>query len=158
MNNRLACVTWLLFVFAQQPVSALAEENMKFSGRLVGPPACSFNEGTVLEVDFGEMVTSKIDGKNYKKEVDYALTCSNASKVSLRFCCGAAGFEGAIYVGVPDFGLKAYADDKALNIGDSYSFTYPNNPKLSFIPVKKQGATLKGGGFSAGTTLQIAFP
>lgn len=158
MTNRTVLLPLMLFAIVQQPASAWAEDNMKFSGRLIGPPSCSFNNDKVLEVDFGEMVTSKIDGKNYKKEVDYTLTCNNASKVSLRFCCGAAGFEGAIYVGVPDFGLKTYADDKALNIGDSYSFTYPNNPKLSFIPVKKQGATLKGGGFSAGTTLQIAFP
>ncbi|CAN7539314.1 fimbrial protein [Aquipseudomonas alcaligenes] len=158
MTNRTVLLTLMLFIFAQQPASAWAEDNMKFSGRLIGPPSCSFNNDKVLEVDFGEILTSKIDGKNYRKDVDYTLTCTNASKVNMRFCCGSAGFDGAIDVRVVGFGIKVYANDKALKIGDTYSYTYPNNPKLSFVPVKKEGATLKGGDFSAGTTLQISFP
>lgn len=128
---------------------------------VIAPPPCTINGDQVIDVDFGnEVVTSRVDGVNYLKTVDYSLDCqggnSNAMKLQIKGIVTTFD-RSALQTNVKDFGIALRANGQALVINDWVKFTYPAKPLLQAVPVKKTGVTLPGGDFSAGATLMVDY-
>lgn len=128
---------------------------------VIAPPPCTINNDQTIDVNFGSsVVTNRVNGVNYLQAVDYTLECkdntSNAMKLQIQGSPTAFD-SNALQTNVSDFGIALRANSKPLKINNWVNFNYPDKPLLEAVPVKRAGATLAGGDFSAGATLMVAY-
>ena len=138
----------------------MAQVSVSIRGVILAPPPCVINAGSTLNVPFGDdLMTTRIDGVNYRRSVPYTLTCgpqpSNTMKITLQGT--GAGF-GSAYLGTSksDLGIKLLLNGAAWPLNNAVNFTYPTLPVIEAVPVKNPGSTLTGGAFSASATLVVA--
>ena len=138
----------------------MAQVSVSIRGVILAPPPCVINAGSTLNVPFGDdLMTTRIDGVNYRRGVPYTLTCgpqpSNNMKITLQGT--GAGF-GSAYLGTSksDLGIKLLLNGAAWPLNNAVNFTYPTLPVIEAVPVKNPGSTLTGGAFSASATLVVA--
>jgi len=128
-------------------------------GILLEAPPCVINNNQPIDVNFGDNLNiSKIDGSNFIKTVDYSLTCNGNSSndMTLSIEGNATDFDAAaLQTNMGDLGVELQHDGSKVNIGEAMSFTYPTLPVLQAVPVKRTGATLAPGEFSAGATMVV---
>lgn len=127
---------------------------------VVAPPPCVINDDRPIEVEFGDVMTTRVDGDNYKMPVNYMLSCpgapSNAMKLQVKGT-GAAFDSTVLQTNKTGLGIELRQGDSKLAVNGWLNFTYPNKPELWAVPVKQRGATLTGGEFSAGATMEVAY-
>ena len=138
----------------------MAQVSVSIRGVILAPPPCVIDAGSTLNVPFGDdLMTTRIDGVNYRRSVPYTLTCgpqpSNNMKITLQGT--GAGF-GSAYLGTSksDLGIKLLLNGAAWPLNNAVNFTYPTLPVIEAVPVKNPGSTLTGGAFSASATLVVA--
>ncbi len=148
-----------LLVLPQSPL--LAEENMHLYGTLVEPPACVINADQPIDVDFGkEVMTTRVDGSNYRQPVKYSLECADGVPTALKMQIqgGAAGFDSAaLQTNMGDLGIAVLSNGERFPLNTWVNMTYPNTPQLQAVPIKRSGSTLSGGDFSAGATMMVDY-
>lgn len=150
-------------------ISAVAEAKtvmpdiyIPITGTIIVSAPCKINDDRTLEVDFGnDVMTTRVDGNNYRRAIAYNLDCSTASSNALRMQIQgtAAAFDGKVLGTAErsDLGIALSANGRALPINTWLKFRLPSQPALSAVPVKRPGATLSGGAFSAGATLLVEY-
>jgi len=139
-----------------------AADNMRFSGTLIEPPACSINDGGTVDVDFGDRVgVKKVDGNNYLQPVNYQITCGPGAgswAMTLEVVGGAADYDAAA--------VKSNADNLAIRLlqnGAPFRLNTPlaiklnAPPQLEAVPVKRPGSELSEGAFEATATLRAVY-
>lgn len=140
---------------------AFASNRVNFSGSVLEEPPCIFNEGAPVVVDFGTaVITTRIDGVNYSKEVAYSLVCTSPPSNTLRLQVKgtASSFDSnKLATDKPDLAISITADNKDLPVNHWLNFTNPARPLLKVVPVKKTDAVLKGGMFSATGTIMVDY-
>ncbi|AJI94605.1 fimbrial family protein [Yersinia ruckeri] len=133
--------------------------NMYFYGTLIEPPPCNINGDKPINVDFGDsVVTTKIDGVNYKRPVDYTLNCENSqnSILKMQIKGNVSAFDSTILLtSVPNLGIQIFSDGVKLSVNEWDIFAHKLPPVLEAVPVKNKDTTLKGGKFDATATLLI---
>lgn len=138
-----------------------AETSLTIRAVIIAPPPCVINGGTTLDVPFGnDLLTSRVDGVNYRRNVPYTVTCnsplSNALKLELKGT--AAGFDNRVLsTRKPDLGVKLFVNGGDWPLNTAVNFTYPNFPTVQAVPVKRAGSTLTGGAFDATATLVVDY-
>lgn len=149
---------------ATLPLMVGAATTVTVKVTVVAPPPCIINGDRVIEVDFGEVIASRISsglgGAEYMRTVDYSLECrgstSNAMKMTIQG--NPTAFDGAaLQTNVPDLGIQMLINGKRQGLGVWSNFTYPDKPNLQAVPVKRGGADLSGGEFSAGATMMVDY-
>ncbi|WP_162302916.1 fimbrial protein [Serratia sp. P2ACOL2] len=138
---------------------------MRFYGTLIAPLPCIINGGQVIEVNFGDdLVTSRIDGRNYRKDIEYTLDCRNAgaNTVQMQIQGTGASFDGKVLATLErtDLGIALKTDDgpsNFLNINTWLKIQFGTTPRLGAVPVKAEGSQLQPGSFSAGATMLIEY-
>ncbi|WP_257017577.1 fimbrial protein [Serratia fonticola] len=154
------CLAGVLFsaLLTSVPVSAMP---VNIRGTVILPPPCTINNNQTIWVDFGdEVMTTRIDGVNYKQTIAYSLSCDiqKSNDLKMRIQGGTAGFgTGLLGTNKGDLGIALYYGTQRLNINTWFNYTYPNQPVLYAVPVKRSGATLTGGEFTASATLLIDY-
>ncbi|WP_193161054.1 fimbrial protein [Serratia ureilytica] len=127
---------------------------------VVAPPPCVINDDRPIEVEFGDVMTTRVDGDNYKMPVNYTLSCtgsaSNAIKLQVKGA-GAAFDATVLQTNQTGLGIELRQGGSKLAVNSWLNFTYPNKPELWVVPVKQTGATLTGGEFSAGATMAVDY-
>lgn len=127
---------------------------------VVAPPPCVINDDRPIDVEFGDVMTTRVDGDNYKMPVNYTLSCTggttNAMKLQVKGT-GAAFDATVLQTNQSGLGIELRQGDSKLAVNDWLNFTYPNTPELWAVPVKQSGATLAGGEFSAGATMAVDY-
>ena len=121
---------------------------------------CSGNGGGLIEVKFGDVMTTRVDGNNYRVPVNYTLSCPggvpNAMKLQVKG--NGASFDGTVLqTDARGLGIKLLQGSNKLPINTWLNFTYPNPPQLWAVPVKQPGVTLAGGQFQAVATLTVDY-
>lgn len=127
---------------------------------VVAPPPCVINDDRPIEVDFGDVLTTRVDGNNYRLPIDYTLTCTDASSNAMKLQIrgnGAAFNPAVLQTDQPALGIALQKDGSMLAVNDWLKFTYPDKPQLYAVPVKQAGAILKVGGFSAAATFTVDY-
>ncbi|WP_261154408.1 fimbrial protein [Serratia ficaria] len=149
-----SALTLLAVLFIGQPARA-ATVDITVKGVVIAQPKCEINGGKDIEVSFGELNIADIDGVNYgKRKIPYQVVCNGDTS-------GVNGFMKVKLQGNgPDFGdglLRTDNNDLAikllfqntqqLKLNEWLNFYYPILPELHAVPIKRSGATLRGGTF-----------
>jgi len=138
-----------------------AATTINISGTIMAPPPCVINGDKTIQVDFGQnVVISRIDGSNYLKTIDYTLECKSQSKNAMKMMIEGtgAGFDSGVLQTVKtDLGIALKQNGQPLRLNQWFNFTYPMQPVLQAVPVKKNGANLPTGNFFAGATLKVDY-
>lgn len=133
---------------------------ISISGTITSKPQCVVNNNQTLRVEFGDdLVTTKVNGSNYLRTIDYTLECKNNSRnaMKMKVVGAAAAFNSsAIQSSKGNLAIALRANGVPLIIGSWLNFTYPNKPVFQAVPVKGSGA-LTVGFFSAGATLMVDY-
>ncbi|HEJ7239682.1 fimbrial protein [Serratia marcescens] len=146
------------------PVQAKdGEADMTFHGTLIEPPPCTINDGNQVEVDFDDKVgINKVDGENYRKQLNYQITCDNAVggnwALTLSLSGSAAGFDSdALLTDKAGLGIRVYQNDKPFTPNSVLKINLANPPRLEAVPIKQAGAKLTEGAFEAWATLRADY-
>lgn len=127
---------------------------------VVSPP-CEVNNNNLIEVNFGnDVMTTRVDGEYKKMPIVYSVQCQGeaAGAARIRIEGDSAVFDaGVLNTNKTDFGIELLNDGKRLPINSWLNFSYPSLPKLEAVPVKRSGARLSGGAFSAGATMKVEY-
>lgn len=127
---------------------------------VVAPPPCIINDNKPIEVDFGDIMTTRVNGENYKMPVDYSWSCSGmiSNEIKLRFDGVGASFDKSVLrTNTTGLGISLLVDGNKLPLNSWRTFTYPRKPEVFAIPVKQSGVSLKGGAFTASATMSIDY-
>ncbi len=133
------------------------------TGTLVDAPQCTVNNGGSINVSFGDdLITTHVDGVNYKKQIDYTLSCSSLSSTALTMTLKGttASFNSSLlYTSKSGLGIRLYNGSSALIPGSAIKFTYGSSsqPVLYAVPVAQNAATLTTGSFTGTATMVIAY-
>ncbi|QXX97750.1 fimbrial protein [Serratia marcescens] len=152
----------LVALLAAAPLMALASNMATVTVKVtvVKPPPCTINDDRPIEVDFGDVMTTRVDGNNYKMPVNYALSCPDAwsNAMKLQVNGNGASFDGTVLqTNKTGLGIELRQGDNKLAVNSWLNFTYPQKPELWAVPVKQSGTTLTGGEFTAGATMKVAY-
>lgn len=127
---------------------------------IIAPP-CEINGNGLIEVPFGEdVMTTKVDGNYKKRQVPYSLECKEGSPKMMKMWVGGTGavFDSRVLsTNRTDLGIALLSGGNPLPINSWVNFTYPNYPRLEAVPVKRSGAKLTAGPFSAGATMKVEY-
>lgn len=142
-------------------VSNHAATTINITGTVIAPLSCVINDNQTITVDFGnDLVTTRVDGSNYMKTVDYTLVCKNntSNAIKMKIEGSATSFNNsALQTEQADLGIELHAGGQPLPINSWLNFTYPNKPLLEAVPVKRTGGALEAGAFSAAATLMVDY-
>lgn len=142
-------------------LGAQAETNLTIRAVIIAPPPCVINSGSTLDVPFGnDLLTSRVDGVNYRRGVPYTVTCSSpfSNALTLQLRGTGAAFDSRVLVTrKPDLGVKLFINGADWPLNTVVNFTYPNVPVVQAVPVKRPGSTLTGGAFDAAATLVVDY-
>lgn len=139
------------------------EVDMTFHGTLIEPPPCTINDGNRVDVDFGERVgINKVDGVNYRQQLNYQITCDKAVggswALTLSLSGSAAGFDSdALQTDKTDLGIRVYQNDKPFTPNSTVKINLDSPPRLEAVPIKQAGVTLTEGAFEAWATLRADY-
>lgn len=141
--------------------SVHADSNLTIRAVIVAPPPCVINGGSTLDVPFGnDLLTSRVDGVNYRRAVPYTVTCNSPANnaLTLELKGTAAAFDNRVLMtGKADLGVKLFANGADWPLNTVVKFTYPNFPAVQAVPVKRAGSKLTGGAFDAAATLVVDY-
>lgn len=129
-------------------------------GNVIAPPPCVINNGNTVLVDFGEVMSTRIDGVRYRQPVNYSAECSKmpANAMTLAITGNAAGFDSdALRTEISGLGVRLLYQGRQLALGEKVAFTYPAFPVLEAVPVRDVSAVLTGGDFAATATLELDY-
>ncbi|WP_332768597.1 fimbrial protein [Pseudomonas koreensis] len=153
-------VALVVFGTTVHPVMAASHSTINVIVILTAPP-CEINHNKLIEVNFGnDVLTTLVDGNYKKMPVPYTVQCPTGatSAMSIRIEGTGAAFDPDVLMSnITDFGIAISSNGTSLPINSSKNFTYPNWPQLEAAPVKRRGATLSGGVFSAGAVMKVEY-
>lgn len=151
------CMGVTLLIF---PILSEAVTNITVKVTMVAPPPCIINDNRPLEVEFGDVITSKVDGINYRMQVNYTLSCDAAASnaMQLEVHGNGASFDNTVLQTNKDgLGIKLMRGGEDLPVNTWVPFTYPNVPDMWVIPVKEAGVALTTGEFSAAASMRVSY-
>lgn len=158
--RKAACLLFGLLVTLPQIALGDGAAKVTLKVTVVAAPACIINDNKVIAVEFGDVVTSRVDGSNYLTLVNYTLSCTanspNAMKLQITGI-GASFDDTVLWTTKDGLGVKLLQGSKKLPINTWLNFTYPTPPVLLAVPVKQPGATLTGGEFGTGATMKVDY-
>ncbi len=155
-----ACLALAAWGSALPAMAKTATATVTVKVTVVAPP-CEINNNNLIEVNFGnDVMTTRVDGDYKKMPVTYSVQCKGGASNAVRMSIagnGAAFDAGVLKTGKTDFGIALLNNGGRMPINTWLDFTYPNLPKLEAVPVKRAGASLTGGPFSAGATMKVEY-
>ncbi|MBK5436007.1 fimbrial protein [Pseudomonas sp. TH32] len=158
--RRALCVVLVALGANVQPVMASSSSTINVTVILTAPP-CTVNNNSIVVVDFGSDVqTTLVDGSYKIMQVPYTLQCPAGAPRTMNIRIdgtGAAFDRNVLGTNISNFGIAILNGGTRLPINSSKDFTYPNLPQLYAVPVKRTGATLSGGVFSAVATMRVEY-
>ena len=163
MRQYIPTILILLLTAGTLPNTHAWDTSVNFHGTLVAPPSCDINGGAPIDVDFGNnVVTTQVDGTQYRQPLRWTLVCSNNPSNSMRLQLTGTGatFDGTVLAtNLTGLGIRLSegSANSPLNLNSWLNFTYPTLPVLTAVPVKDPSVTLSPGAFTAGATLVTEF-
>ncbi|HCR2983072.1 TPA: fimbrial protein [Serratia marcescens] len=127
---------------------------------VIMPLPCVINGDRPIEVEFNDVMTTRVDGKRYETPINYTFSCVGApsNMMKLQVQGNGAAFDNTVLsTSKAGLGIELRQKDNKLPINRWLNFTYPNKPELWAVPVKQGSITLTGGEFSAAATLKVAY-
>ncbi|HDG9775440.1 TPA: fimbrial protein [Raoultella planticola] len=149
-----------LLVMLPQIAVGVSTATITVKVAVVAPPPCVINGDQPIEVDFGEVLTTRVDGYNYMREVPYSVQCTGATSndMVLQIQGMGAGFGiNVLDTNKDNLGIALLNNGSPQRLNSDIKFTYPHLPVLKVVPIKSPNSTLKAGAFSAGATMKVGY-
>jgi len=149
------------FLCSVYPVYAGMGTDINFKGSLF-EPACEFNSGKVIDINFDKVGVKKIDGIRYARTVTVNLTCRSSLGKKLMLQIQGDSVNGSVNVlktNVSNLGIS-FRDNKGEPLILNRFFDSHSETAFTFIvvPVKMDaGISLPTGEFSAVATLVSSY-
>lgn len=132
---------------------------------IVAPPPCTINDNKPVVVSFDDVLTTRIDGNNYRRKIPYNLKCTEANllKNALKLQIEGTSINVGTAIGVlavpnvPDFGIRIQQGTTPLPLNSWLNFNYPNMPELYAVPVMKEGSSLTTGEFTSSSVMKVEY-
>ncbi|MBE3210331.1 fimbrial protein [Enterobacter cloacae complex sp. P32C] len=152
------------------PLMALASNSSTLTVKVtvVKQPPCIINDSRPIEVDFGEVLTTQVDGNNYLMPVNYTISCTGTEDkgMNIQVSGTPANFDSRVLQTTSaGLGIALKTDVGVggklfpIDINQWFSGYHPNNPwRFWAVPVKQNDVALRGGAFTAGATMRVAYP
>ncbi|CAI1175986.1 putative minor fimbrial subunit StfE [Serratia quinivorans] len=164
-NVLLIALVALLGTHTGRAATDLPIITVSITGTVLESAPCKINGGNTISVYFGEdLLTTRIDGVNYRKPVNYTLDCTNAGNRAIRMQIQglSASFDNKMLATAErrDLGiaLRLTARDAEWPINSWMQLdSSMTAPALQAVPVKALGSQLTAGRFSAGATLVVDY-
>lgn len=157
----LLAITFSVGLLINTSIGFAAPKDIRITVRyMIVAPTCTINDNNAMSVDFSDVLTQKIGGKNYIKQLGYSLKCtgSNSDMYTMTIQGSATSFNNsALKTNITDFGIALFANDNPLKINEPISFSQAKKPVLQAVPVKAGNARLKGGDFTATAVMKISY-
>lgn len=121
---------------------------------------CKVNDGKPIEIDFNDVMTTRIENENYKQKMDYTLVCDTKGNpnLSIKFIGDGADFDTRyLQTSVSNLGVLFKTTDTNIYMMKPFQFSYNSKPDLYAVLVKKSGAALSAGAFNATATMQVNY-
>lgn len=124
--------------------------------------ACTINNNQNVTVNLGDdILLDEIDGNNYKKILPLNVNCSDTSfqdVLKLTINGTGAGFDPDVLETTTNgLGIKLISSGRQIKIGEPISFSRSIIPDIYAIPIKKDGAKIQGGKFTAAANVKIEY-
>lgn len=152
---------WLGSILLLVSSLATAITTVTIKVTVVAPPPCVINGDRPIEVNFDEVVTTRVDGYNYIREVPYSVQCTGATSndmvMQIQGTTANFGSDNVLATNQPNLGIALLNSGNAQPLNSDFSFTYPNLPVLKAVPVGSPGSTLQAGAFSAAATMKVYY-
>ncbi|TFZ53468.1 fimbrial protein [Serratia proteamaculans] len=128
---------------------------------ILHPPPCKINDNRTITVDFGDdIMIPRIDGRYKKRPIEYLLDCtdrtSNALKMQIEGTLSGVD-DHSLLTSKNDLGVALSRNGEPLFLNTWFNFDPDNKPRLEAVLVKRSGARISGGVFSAGATLKVDY-
>ncbi|MFI8414885.1 fimbrial protein [Serratia sp. NPDC078593] len=123
-------------------------------------PTCTVNNNQVITVEFGEVVTTQVNGNHYRMPVHYTLDCKDApsNAMKLQIEGNGASFDSTLLqTNHPALGIQIQQGSTKRPINTWLNFTYPKVPELWAVPVKQSSGILIAGEFTAAATMKVDY-
>lgn len=154
----LTALPWL----AEAKVLDTATVNVSVTVR--GALPCVVNSSKPIQVFFGtDVMTTRVDGGNYRRNVDYNLSCSspasNFMKMQVRGT-GAWFNKSILQTGVKGLGIALLWGGERIAVNEDwvfFNYTHSQRPKLEAVLVKAPTEQLTAGVFTSKATLRIEY-
>ncbi|HGM5492527.1 TPA: fimbrial protein [Serratia fonticola] len=137
-----------------------ATSTLNISGNILLPPPCEINGQETISVDFTDQVmTTRVDGINYRQPVLYKLDCTTSSSNALKMKIQGmdAGFSGALQTTITNLGIVLSTDSQTMPVNSWLNFSLPSQPNLFATLVKRPGTMLKAADFTAAATMVVDY-
>lgn len=163
MNTLYRTLTALLV--AVLPLAGKAD-NMQFTGTLLERPLCTISDkGGRMDVRFGNIAISRVDGEHYRRAIPYQINCPGANpntlwRMRLTLKGKHTDFEPkVVQSSVPDLGIKVLLGGTALTPDEPRLIEISPSamPLLEAVPVKRAGSELPSIAFTASALLLAEF-
>ncbi|PUA46611.1 hypothetical protein C5U62_01100 [Pseudomonas protegens] len=121
------------------------------------PPNCSVN---VLQarIDFAEVKTDTVNGREGARKIPYRISCKNPSRspaLKLKFS-GSSGFNTEVlWTSTSNLGVRFLVNGKRHPLNSEFSVNYATPPTLEAVLDAKPGSVLRTGAFTANAVLVI---
>lgn len=145
---------------AQEP----AEVRFTISAEIKEQAQCIINNNEDIQVFFGEVDISKIDGDSYKKvPINITLSCEHLQNntLTMQLNGNGASFDSDV-LAVPSqegLGIRLLNGGVAQAINEDFSVIYDGGEKINLevVLVKEADATLNAGTFNTISTIQVSY-
>lgn len=135
--------------------------DITFKGRLVSLPPCSISNDALIDVDFGDSIgVNTVDGANYKKKINYSVTCTQSAPVGssliLMLKGNPANYDSekaSINTNKNGLGIKFYLGGQAFKLDTKVKINVNSLPTLEAVPIKNPSVDLTQGFFESTGTL-----
>lgn len=158
--RKAVCLLCGMLVTLPQIATGASSTTITVKVSVVEPPPCIINNNQPIVVEFKDVITTRVDGDNYRMPVNYSLSCSIISSYALKLKVqgnGASFDSEVLRTDREGLGIKLLLGSSKLAINRWLNFMRPTPPKLWAVPVKQDNVTLKAGEFRAGATMTVDY-
>lgn len=128
---------------------------------VTAPPPCVINDNKPIEIDFGDTINiTQVDGKNYRKKLNYSLHCSNDTPSLLKMMINgsSSSFDASLLKTTnSNLGIVFFNNGQKLSINHFINFKYNNNPEIEAAPLKNTEIEPSVGYFSSSATITVDY-
>lgn len=137
------------------------EVDLKITGNILLPPPCKINQGSNVDVNFGDVLTKSIKGLEQKREINYQIECgynNNNWDMYLSVNGIKSDFDkNGLKTNIDNLAVKFSLDHEMLELGKKYRINENTLGTLWAILIKKKNSELPSGYFFATGTLLVEY-
>lgn len=165
MKNSLVYTVLMMGVAYQSQAETLkvGDQGTKvaISATIIAPPPCKVNDNNKIEIDFEKVGVNRIDGINYKKKIDYQVSCEDPGEMrqlAMKVSGAAASFDAKLLKTTSTgLAIKFENESGQISLNTPVNFIYGQTPELYAVLVKDSTVKLTSGDFTSSATLKIDY-